>query len=91
MPNNGTSMIGVVQQEALATATNLDATAASLRAHEPALKMCLAHTTAAMSHSHQADVPELVGVVEAAMKTLTQCADTVTSSAQRVRGIEART
>jgi len=91
MSNNSSSVIGVVQQEALDTATNLDATTASLRQHEPALRACLAHTTAAMGNSHQADVPELVNVVEAALKALSECADTVASSAHRVRAIEART
>lgn len=87
---SNTSVIGVVQHEALATATNLDATAASLRAHEPALKMCLTHTTAAMGHTHQSDVPELVAVVEAAIKNLAECADTASSSAHHIRDIENR-
>jgi hypothetical protein len=92
MPNNnGTSVIGRVQQEALATAANLEQTAAGLRQFEQPLKACLTHTLAAMGHSHQSDVPALEGVVNAAIKTIGGCADSVAAGAKRVRDIEQRT
>lgn len=91
MANSGQSVIGVVQTEALATAVNLDATASGLRQYEPALKACMAHTTAAMGDSHQSDVSELQGVVESAIKAVNDWANFTASAAQRVRAIEART
>ena len=91
MSDSGTSLIGVVQQETHVTGENLRATAAGVRAHVPALRMCLAHTLRAMGQSHQSDVPALVAIVEAMIQKLEECASTIESSAQRVFAIEART
>jgi len=91
MSNSGQSLIGVVQQQATETAENLDRTAEGLRQFEQPLRSCLAHTTAAMGHTHQSDVPEMQGVVESAIKAIGGCADTTASAAKGVRDIESRT
>lgn len=90
MSNPGQSVIGVVQQAALETAANLDATAAGLRQYEQPLRACLAHTEAAMGHSHQADVPELREVVNLGIRAVLGCGDRTAQAAQRVRDIERR-
>ena len=83
------SKVGIVQDEAIPAAANLDATVASLRAHVPALNACLKHTTEAADDSHQGDVKELQTLTAEATRHVDVCADEVEQAAKLLREIEA--
>lgn len=87
----GRSVIGDLQGEANATAQNLDQTAVGIRGFVKPMEASWAHQMAAMAHTHQADVPALGTLVATGIAALNGCADRVSTSAQHVRAIEART
>lgn len=87
----GRSVIGDLQEEAKATAANLDQTAAGIRGFIKPLQASWDHQMAAMAHSHQADVPALGTLVATGIAALGGCADRVTQGARQIRAIEART
>lgn len=91
MSNDGSSVIGTLQQEAQETAKNLDKTAGGLRTFEKPLQSALVHTRKAMGHTHQSDVPEMTRIVEEAIKVILDCAAEVEEGAQQIRNIEKRT
>lgn len=88
--NGPTSVIGVIQSTATATAENLEHTAAGIRGFEEPLRKAMAHTDAAMGETHQGDVGELQGIVQASIAALGAGADQVAACGGRVREVEAR-
>jgi uncharacterized protein YukE len=91
LPGTGNSVIGQLQEAALATAENLDTTAENVREFEPGLRDIWAHQQEAMGDTHQDDVPQLEAVVEEAVQAINECADTIAECAQKVREVEENT